>query len=32
MLHEQTFEKLYALQLTGMAEALKDQMWMRDAH
>ena len=26
MLHEQTFEKLYALQLTGMAEALKDQM------
>jgi len=26
MLNEQTFEKLYALQLTGMAEALKDQM------
>ena len=26
MLNEQTFDKLYALQLTGMAEALKDQM------
>jgi DNA replication protein DnaC len=26
MLHEQTFEKLYALQLTGMAEALRDQL------
>ena len=30
MLHEQTFEKLYALQLTGMAEALKDQMGRAD--
>jgi DNA replication protein DnaC len=30
MLHEQTFEKLYALQLTGMAEALKDQMGRTD--
>ena len=26
MLHEQTFEKLYAMKLTGMADALKDQM------
>jgi DNA replication protein DnaC len=30
MLNEQTFEKLYALQLTGMAEALKDQMGRAD--
>jgi DNA replication protein DnaC len=30
MLNEQTFEKLYALQLTGMAEALKDQMGRTD--
>ena len=30
MLHEQTFEKLYALQLTGMVEALKDQMGRTD--
>ena len=30
MLHEQTFEKLYALQLTGMAEALKDQTGRAD--
>ena len=30
MLQEQTFEKLYALQLTGMAEALKDQMGRAD--
>lgn len=30
MLHAQTFEKLYALQLTGMAEALKDQMGRTD--
>jgi DNA replication protein DnaC len=30
MLHEQTFEKLYALQLVGMAEALKDQMGRAD--
>ena len=30
MLHEQTFDKLYALQLTGMAEALKDQMGRSD--
>jgi DNA replication protein DnaC len=30
MLHEQTFDKLYALQLTGMAEALKDQMGRAD--
>ena len=26
MLNEQTFEKLYALKLFGMAEAFKDQM------
>lgn len=26
MLNEQTFEKLYAMNLTGMADALKDQM------
>ena len=26
MLNEQTFEKLYAMKMTGMAEALKDQM------
>ncbi len=26
MLNEQTFEKLYSMNLTGMAEALKDQM------
>ena len=26
MLNEQTFEKLYAMKLVGMAEALKDQM------
>jgi DNA replication protein DnaC len=30
MLHEQTFEKLYALQLTGMAEALRDQLGRAD--
>jgi len=30
MLNEQTFEKLYALQLTGMAEALKDQRGRTD--
>jgi len=30
MLNGQTFEKLYALQLTGMAEALKDQMGRAD--
>jgi DNA replication protein DnaC len=30
MLNEQTFEKLHALQLTGMAEALKDQMGRTD--
>ena len=30
MLHEQTFDKLYALQLMGMAEALKDQMGRTD--
>lgn len=30
MLQEQTFEKLYAMKLTGMAEALKDQMGRPD--
>jgi hypothetical protein len=30
MLNEQTFDKLYALKLTGMAEALKDQMGRAD--
>lgn len=30
MLHEQTFEKLYVMRLTGMAEALKDQMTRAD--
>jgi DNA replication protein DnaC len=30
MLHEQTFDKLYGMQLTGMAEALKDQMGRAD--
>ena len=30
MLHEQTFEKLYAMKLTGMAEAMKDQMGRAD--
>ena len=30
MLNEQTFEKLYALKLPGMAEALKEQMGQPD--
>ena len=30
MLNEQTFDKLYALKLTGMAEALRDQMGRAD--
>jgi DNA replication protein DnaC len=30
MLNEQTFEKLYAMKLVGMAEALKDQMGRAD--
>ena len=30
MLNEQTFEKLYAMKMTGMAEALKDQMTRPD--
>jgi DNA replication protein DnaC len=30
MLNEQTFEKLYAMKLVGMAEALKDQMGRTD--